>query len=89
MWACSYFDYHCDLHRRNGSTHVVAHLTEEGFSGIIQGKVDTKYETTKVPTKSAKVAFSPGIKLSILSYSSTVSVASRRTNNNLAEIENK
>lgn len=36
-------------------------------------------------TKSAKVAFSPGIKLSIISHSSTVSVASRHTNNDLAE----
>lgn len=47
-----------------------------------------KYVTTKVPTKSAKVSFSPGIKLSIISHSSTVSVASRRTDNNLTETEN-
>ncbi len=39
----------------------------------------------KLLTKSAKVAFSPGVKLSIISHSSTVSVASRHTNNNLTE----
>lgn len=54
----------------------------------MQRKVNIKYVTTKVPTKSAKVSFSPGIKLSIISHSSTVSVASGRTNNNLTEIEN-
>lgn len=40
---------------------------------------------TTVCTESAKVAFSPGIELSIISHSSAVSVASRHTNNNLAE----
>lgn len=40
-------------------------------------------------TKSAKISFSPGIKLSIISHSSTVSVASRCTNNNLTEIKKK
>lgn len=36
-------------------------------------------------TKPAKVPFSPGIQLSIISHGSTVPVAGRHTNNNLTE----
>lgn len=71
-------------HGRNSTSQVVVTLNRNN-----SGNVNTKYVTTKMCTKSAKISFSPGIKLSIISHSSTVSVASRRTNNNLTEIKKK
>jgi len=76
-WARSDSGCHCDLRQVE---------TQENRDCCKYRKIaETKQKIlrNKVRTKSAKVPFSPRIKLSIVSHSSTVSVASGHTNNNL------
>lgn len=66
---------------------VTVTCAKEQHMFVTNTSESTNYLRNKVCTKSAKVAFSPGIKLSIISDSSAVSVASRHANNNLADIQ--
>lgn len=66
------------------TSEVVAMLPEEWHHFEVAETRSSNLKN-KLCTKSAKVPFAPCIKLSIISHSSTVSVASRHTNNNLCK----
>lgn len=83
VWAYFDSDCHCDLPREK---HIMSLTFQKtAYTLKLLRQMRTSNFRNNVCTKSSEVSFPPCIKLSIIGYSSTVSVASRHTNNNLAK----